>query len=72
MRLAQLCNDSYGNGSCPNKRDLVGTPNMEPQEYSSNILEYKDPARYIPIIFLLYSWVPNKVPCQDLGFRVWR
>ena len=44
----------------------MGTPNREPQEYSGNIIEYKDPARYIPIIFLLYSWgslfgVPNNV-----------
>ena len=46
----------------------MGTPNREPQEYSRNIKEYKDPGRfrvvvwglgfrgYIPIIFLLYSW----------------
>ena len=32
-----------------------GTPNREPQEYSRNILENKDPDRYIPIVFLLYS-----------------
>ena len=43
------------------------TPNREPQEYSRNIMEYKDPGRYIPIIFLLYSWgslfgVPIRVP----------
>ena len=30
-------------------------------------MEYKDPGRYIPIIYLLYSWgsrfgVPSKVP----------
>ena len=46
---------------------LLGTPNREPQEYSRNILDYKDPGSYIPIIFLLYSWgslfgVPNTVP----------
>ena len=52
----------------PIKGTLLGTPNREPQEYSSNILEYKDPARYVPIIFLLYSWVPNKVPLPR--FRV--
>ena len=45
----------------------MGTPNREPQEYSRNILEYKDPGRYTPIMFLLYSWgsvlgVPIKVP----------
>ena len=45
----------------------MGTPNRVPQEYSRNIVEYKDPGRYIPIIFLLYSWgslfgVPIKVP----------
>ena len=38
-----------------------------PQEYNRNIMEYKDPGRYIPIIFLLYSWgslfgVPSQVP----------
>ena len=45
----------------------MGTPNREPQEYSRNLIEYKDPGRYIPIIFLLYSWgslfgVPIRVP----------
>ena len=45
----------------------MGTPNREPQEYSRNLKEYKDPGRYIPMIFLLYSWgslfgVPTKVP----------
>ena len=54
------------------KGTLLGTPNREPQEYSRNILEYKDPGRYIPIIYLLYSWgslfgVPSRVP---LEFRV--
>ena len=34
----------------------MGTPNREPQEYSSSIIDYKDPGRYIGIIFLLYSW----------------
>ena len=37
----------------------MGTPNRERQEYSRNVIEYKDPGRYIPIIFL-------GVPC--LGF----
>ena len=46
---------------------LPGTPNREPQEYSRNIMEYKDLGRYIPIIYLLYSWgsrfgVPIRVP----------
>ena len=46
---------------------LLGTPNREPQEYSRNMMEYKDPGRYIPIIYLLYSWgsrfgVPSRVP----------
>ena len=32
-------------------------------------MEYKDPGRYIPIIYLLYSWgsrfgVPSKVPLE--------
>ena len=35
----------------------MGTPNREPKEYSRNIIEYKDPGRYVPIIFLLYSCV---------------
>ena len=53
----------------------MGTPNREPQEYSMNVLEYEDPGRYIPIIFLLYSWgslfgVPIRVPLfRDLGLR---
>ena len=51
----------------PYKGTLLGTPNREPQEYSRNIMEYKDPGRYIPIIYLLYSWgsrfgVPSRVP----------
>ena len=37
------------------KGTLLGTPNREPQEYSRNIMEHKDPGRYIPIIYLLYS-----------------
>ena len=41
------------------QRVLMGTPNREPQEYSGNVIEYKDPGRYIPVIFLL------------LGFPVW-
>ena len=52
------------------KGTLLGTPNREPQEYSSNIMEYKDPGRYIPIIYLPYSWssrfgVPSRVPLKD-------
>ena len=35
---------------------LLGTPNREPQQYSRNIMEYEDPGRYIPIIYLLSSW----------------
>ena len=34
----------------------MGTPNREPQKCSRNIREDKDPGRYIPMIFLLYSW----------------
>ena len=49
------------------KRVLMGTPNGEPQESSRNKIEYEDPGRYIPSIFLPYSWgslfgVPSKVP----------
>ena len=52
----------------------MGTPNREPQEYSRNILDYKDQSRYIPILFLLYSWgslcgVPSTVKSLYLGFR---
>ena len=37
---------------------------MEPQEYR---IEYQDPGRHIPILFLVYSWgslfgIPGKVP----------
>ena len=43
----------------------MGTPNRETSRISGNIIEYKDPSRYILIIFLLYSWgslfgVPSK------------
>ena len=34
----------------------MGTPNRDPQEYSRNLIEYEDPGRCNPIIFLLYSW----------------
>ena len=49
------------------KGTLMGTQNREPREYSRNIIEYKNPSRYSPIIFLLHSWgslfgVPSKVP----------
>ena len=40
------------------KRVPMETPNREPQEYSRNIIEYKDPGKDIPFIFLLYSWGP--------------
>ena len=51
----------------PYKGTLLGTPNWEPQKYSRNIMEYEDPGRYIPIIYLLFSWgsqfgVPSRVP----------
>ena len=47
----------------------MGTPNREPHKYSRNIVEYRGPARYIPMIFLRNSWgslfkVPSKVPLQ--------
>ena len=37
-------------------RDFNGNPNTDPQEHSKNIIENKDTGRYIPIIFLPYSW----------------
>ena len=54
----------------PDKGTLLGTPNREPQEYSRNRMECKDPGRYIPIIYLLYSWgslfgVPSRVPLPE-------
>ena len=58
---------------------LMGTPNREPQEYGRNLIEYNGPGRYIPIIFLLYSWgslfgVPIRVPltltCKFLSVSV--
>ena len=43
------------------------TPNREPQEESRNIVECKDPGRYVSFVFLLYSCgflfgAPSKVP----------
>ena len=37
-------------------------------------MEYKDPGRYIPIIYLLYSWgsrfgVPSRVPLPLLAIQ---
>ena len=43
------------------KGTLLGTPNREPQEYHRNIIDYKDPGKYIPII----------IPTIFLGFPVW-
>ena len=50
----------------------MATPNREPQECGRNIREHKDLGRYIPIIFLLYSWgslfgVPSKVPLEVIS-----
>ena len=52
----------------------MGAPDRESQEYSRNILEYKDLGRCIPKTLLLHSWVPCleftvhiRVPV--LGFR---
>ena len=61
IRPAQLLGPDMVKGT------LLGTPKREPQQYSRNIMEYKDPGRYIPIIYLLYSWgsrcgVPSRVP----------
>ena len=54
---------------------LMGTPNREPQEYSKNIIEYKDPGRFMPTIFLLYSWgslfvVAIAVPLMVFGWKL--
>ena len=48
------------------KGTLLGTPNGEPQEYSRNIMEYKDPGGYIPIT--VYTYYILGVPY--LGFPV--
>ena len=47
-----------------NRNPKQGTP-----EYNRNIIEHEDPGRYIPVVFLLYSWgslfgVPSKVPAN--------
>ena len=52
----------------------MGTPNREPQEYGRNMIEYKDPGGYIPIIFLLSSGgsmfgVPSTVPSLSTNPR---
>ena len=44
------------------KGSLLGTPNREPEEYSRNVMEYKDPGRYrnIPTTFLRFPvWGPQ-------------
>ena len=72
MRLKIKVGKSKGTS---NKGTLPGSPNREPQEYSRNIMEYRDPGRYIPIIFLLYSWgslfgVPSGVPLSKIVTKV--
>ena len=62
-------NEFVPGSACRTKGTLLGTPNREPQEYSRNIMEYEDPGRYIPIIYLPYSWcslfgVPSRVPLR--------
>ena len=42
---------------------LLGTPSREPQEYSRNIIEYKDPGRHAP------TWEFLKTG-EGLGFKV--
>ena len=58
---AELLNNQVPEVTC--KGTLLGTPNREPQEYSRNIMEYKDPG-----IFLLYTHYILGVP--GLGFPV--
>ena len=58
-----------------NKGAVLGTPKREPQEYRRNIMEHKDHGRYIPVIFLPYSWgslfgVPSKALLHKLGERL--
>ena len=45
----------------------MGTPNREHQEYSSKMIENKDPGRHLSVVFLLYCGgslfgVLSKVP----------
>ena len=54
-------------------RPQTGNPNNVGVEYTRDIIEYKDPGRYIPIVFLLHSWgslvgVPTKVPLDTSSF----
>ena len=51
------------------KGTLLGAPNKEPQEYNRNIIEYNDPGKYLPIIFLLYVW-GSLLGVHCLGFSV--
>ena len=46
-----------------------GNPKQGTPEDNRNIIECKDPGRYIPVVFLLYYWgslfgVPSKVPAN--------
>ena len=71
--IVQASQETLGGAHITSKGTLMGTPNREPQEYSRNIMEYKDPGRYIPIIYLLYSWgsrfgVPSRVSLTSKAF----
>ena len=59
------------------KGTLKGSPNREPQEYSSNMREIYLPGSLYFIIFLLYSWgslfgVPIKVPLYRIPETIFR
>ena len=65
--LVLSCNSSFH--ISPKLKGLKWEPQTgKPRKYSGKIIECKDLGRYIPIIFLLYSWgslfgVARKVPC---------
>ena len=46
----------------------MGTSNREPQEYSRNIIDYKEPGRDIPTIFLGFPvWGSQQGPFETWG-----
>ena len=52
FRREALQLQSFELAQVQDKGTLMGNPNRELQEYSRNIIENKDPGRYIPTIFL--------------------
>ena len=48
----------------------MGTPNREVQEYSRNIIEYKNPGSYIPIVFPVWGSHSNPFSLGYVGLMV--